>query len=321
MIRVRNFTTEQKEFYNEVRNALISGISVENSSKYRLQESECDIYTYVPFSDKKCLRITLCNNSTARETLSALSAINDIAEQVVNGRDIRDTDYSCWYRPNKEMEDNFEIVQRALQSVEVPTINSFSNEDTFDEDKLFFKRFIDKLGDEYHQMNSELIMKPVQNSHSVNIYNVKNNFLQGQDFNDSEQKRSGFESFSELLNKCQKITIMGKMDDVRRMVKDLNKYENDFKAPNYIEQKDKILRFVITDKEKVKDRALTMEELHDFSKKVEKEKQKNIIHGIDKDRLKLVAKRLVKQETLDSDGKPRAVVKPNFKSNDNERTL
>ena len=297
MAGIKKFTTEQKEFYNEVRNALISGISVENSSKYRLQESECDIYTYVPFSDKKCLRITLCNNSTARETESALSAINDIAEQVVNGKDIRDTDYNYWYCSNKEMEDNFEIVQRALQSVEVPTINSFSNEDTFNEDKLFFKRFIDRLGDEYHQMNSELIMKPVQNNHSVNIYNVKNNFLESQNFNDSEQYHNGFESFSELLNKSQKITIIGKMDDVRRIVKDLNKYENDFKAPNYIEQKDKILRFVITDKKQVKDKVLTMEELHDFSRKVEKEKQKNIIHGIDRDRLKLVAKRLVKQES------------------------
>lgn len=320
MIRARNFTTEQKEFYNEVRNALISGISVENSSKYRLQESECDIYTYVPFSDKKCLRIALCNNSTARETESALSAINDIAEQVVNGKDIRDTDYYSWYRPNKEMEDNFEIVQRALQSVEVPTINSFSDEDTFYEDRLFFKRFIDKLGDEYHQINSELIMKPVQNSHFVNIYDVKNNFLRGQDFNGLEQKHSGFEDFSDLLHKCQKITIIGEMDDVRRTVKDLNKYENNFEAPNYVEQKNKILRFVITDKEQVKDKVLTMEELLDFSKKVEKEKQKNIIHGMDKDRLKLVAKRLVKRE-MEPNDKGRAVVKPNFKSNDNERTL
>lgn len=295
------YINEQKEFYNDVRNALISGISYENSAKYDLQEKNCDIYTYVPFSDEECLRIELCRNAmniTWGNTKSALSAINDIAEQIVDGKDIRDLEYRFWYRPNEEMENNFEIVQKALQSIEIPHINSFSNESTFKEDTLFFEKFIDKLGNEYHQINSEIVMEPVGDDLSANIYNFKNNFLMTQDFEDFVEKNN-FKKFGKLLDGCQKITVKGHLDDVRRITKVLNECEKDFNAPNYVKQKDEVLRFIVTDKEEVKNKVLTMKELDNFSKKVEKEKQKNIIHGIDKNKFKAVAKRLVKSNHRD----------------------
>ena len=295
------YIIEQKEFYNDVRNALISGISFENSSKYYLEEKNCDIYTYVPFSDEECLRIELCRNAmnkTWGNTKTALSAINDIAEQIVDGKDIRDTEYRFWYRPNEEMENNFEIVQKALQSVEIPHIDSFSNESTLKEDTLFFEKFIDKLENEYHQINSEIVIEPVGDDLSANIYDFKNNFLLTQDFEEFVEKDS-FKKLGKFLNTCQKITLKGDLDDVRRITKALNEFEKDFKAPNYVKQKDKILRFIVTDKEEVKDKVLTTKELDNFSQKVEKEKQTNIIHGIDKSKFQAVAKRLVKSNRRD----------------------